>query len=166
MHSRTAFGPCKIERRVGRAPRRRAGAPAPAMVTFAVSLSFGASSAAMAGPTGGVVVQGQGSISTPSTTQTVINQSSQQLTLNWSSFNVGSNESVRFYQPSSSSVAFNRILGQSASQIFGQIDANGQVVLINPNGLLIGRTAQLNVSSLVVSSLAAIDFNAARWECQ
>ena len=161
MHSRTAFGPCKIERRAGRAPRRRAGAPTPAMVTFAVSLSFGASSAAMAGPTGGVVVQGQGSISTPSTSQTVINQSSQQLTLNWSSFNVGSNESVRFYQPSSSSVAFNRILGQSASQIFGQIDANGQVVLINPNGLLIGRTAQLNVSSLVVSSLDAIDFNAA-----
>jgi fibronectin-binding autotransporter adhesin len=161
MHSRTVFGPCKIERRAARAPRRRAGAPGPAMVTFAVSLSFGASSAAMAGPTGGVVVQGQGSISTPSTSQTVVNQSSQQLTLNWSSFNVGSNESVRFYQPSSSSVAFNRILGQSASQIFGQIDANGQVVLINPNGLLIGRTAQLNVSSLVVSSLDAIDFNAA-----
>jgi filamentous hemagglutinin family protein len=107
------------------------------------------------------VVQGQGTISTPSSTQTVINQSSQQLTLNWSSFNVGANESVRFYQPSSTSVAFNRILGQSASQIFGQIDANGQVVLINPNGLLIGRTAQLNVSSLIVSSLDAIDFNAA-----
>ncbi|HEY0342831.1 MAG TPA: filamentous hemagglutinin N-terminal domain-containing protein, partial [Steroidobacteraceae bacterium] len=115
----------------------------------------------MAGPTGGTVVQGQGSISTPSSGQTVINQSSQRLMLNWSSFNVGANESVRFYQPSSSAIAFNRILGQSASQIFGQIDANGKVVLINPNGLLIGRTAQLNVSSLVVSSLDAIDFNAA-----
>ena len=161
MHRRTVVEPCKIERRAGRAPRRRTGLPAPAMATFAASLSIGASSAAMAGPTGGTVVQGQGTISTPSSTQTVINQSSQQLTLNWSSFNVGANESVRFYQPSSTSVAFNRILGQSASQIFGQIDANGQVVLINPNGLLIGRTAQLNVSSLIVSSLDAIDFNAA-----
>ena len=161
MHRRTIVEPCKIERRAGLAPRRRTGSPAPAMATFAASLSIGASSAAMAGPTGGTVVQGQGTISTPSSTQTVINQSSQQLTLNWSSFNVGANESVRFYQPSSTSVAFNRILGQSASQIFGQIDANGQVVLINPNGLLIGRTAQLNVSSLIVSSLDAIDFNAA-----
>jgi len=115
------------------------------MATFAASLSIGASSAAMAGPTGGTVVQGQGTISTPSSTQTVINQSSQQLTLNWSSFNVGSNESVRFYQPSSSSVAFNRILGQSASQIFGRIDANGQVVLINPNGLLIDRDYDASV---------------------
>src|SRR5690349_12098749 len=129
--------------------------------TFAASLSLGALSPAIAGPTGGVVVEGQGSISTPTTGTTVIDQSSKQLQLNWNSFDVGASESVQFHQPSSSAVAFNRILDQKPSQIFGRIEGNGQVVLVNPNGLLIGRTAQLNVNSLVVSSLDAIDFDAA-----
>jgi len=127
--------------------------------TFAASLSVGASVVAVASPTGGTVMQGQGTISTPGTGQTLINQSSQQLMLNWNTFNVGANESVRFNQPSSSAIAFNHILDQNPSQIFGTIAANGKVVLINPNGLLIGRTATLNVNSLVVSSLDAIDFD-------
>ena len=114
----------------------------------------------MAGPAGGVIVEGQGSVSTPNAGTTVIDQSSHRLLLNWNSFNVGASESVQFNQPSSKAVAFNRILDQNPSQIFGRIDANGQVVLVNPNGLLIGRTAQLNVNSLVASSLDAIDFDA------
>src|SRR6185436_8293794 len=134
--------------------------PAPAAATFAASLSVGALSTALAGPTGGVVVEGQGSISNPSISATVIDQASQRLTLNWSTFNVGANESVQFNQPSSTALALNRILDQNPSQIFGSLRANGQVVLVNPNGLLIGRSAQLNVNSLVASSLDAIDFDA------
>ncbi len=162
MHTRTILQPCKTERRLVRSPRSRsrAAASGPAALTFAVSLSLGAVHPAMAGPKGGVVVGGQGTISTPTANTTVINQSSNQLQLNWSSFNVGASESVLFQQPSSTAVAFNRILDQSPSQIFGHIQGNGQVVLINPNGFLIGRTAQLNVNSLVVSSLDAIDFDA------
>src|SRR3954462_1873996 len=129
--------------------------------TFAAAtLGLGALSSAIAGPTGGTVVNGQGTISTPSSTTTVIDQASQNLQVNWNTFNVGANENVQFKQPDSSSVAFNRILDQNPSQIFGRIDANGRVVLVNPNGLLIGRTAQINTSSLVVSSLDAIDFDA------
>src|SRR4029077_5865867 len=90
---------------------------------------------------------------------TVVNQSSNLLQLNWNTFNVTQGESVQFRQPSSTSVAFNRILDQNPSQIFGQVQGNGQVVLVNPNGFLIGRTATLNVNSLVVSSLNAIDFD-------
>jgi filamentous hemagglutinin family protein len=130
-------------------------------MTAAATIGVGALSPVIAGPTGGVVVEGQGSISSPNSGATVINQASQNLQLNWNSFNVGANESVQFNQPSSKATAFNRILDQNPSQIFGRIDANGQVVLVNPNGLLIGRTAQLNVNSLVVSSLDAIDFDAA-----
>ena len=128
--------------------------------TFA-TLGLGALSTAIAGPTGGTVVGGQGSISTPSSTTTVIDQSSKALNVNWNTFDVGANESVQFRQPSSSAVAFNRILDQNPSQIFGRIDANGKVVLVNPNGILFGRSAQLNVNSLVASSLDAIDFDAA-----
>jgi len=162
MHTRTTLPPCKTERRHARAPRTRTrgAAPGPAALTFAVSLSLGAMHPAIAGPTGGVVVGGQGTISTPNANTTVINQASNRLQLNWSSFNVGATESVQFQQPSSTAVAFNRILDQSPSQIFGHIQGNGQVVLINPNGFLIGRTATLNVNSLVVSSLDAIDFDA------
>ena len=127
----------------------------------AATLGLGALSTAMAGPTGGTVVGGQGTISAPSSTTTVIDQASQNLQVNWNTFNVAANENVQFHQPSSSAVAYNRILDQNPSQIFGRIDANGQVVLVNPNGLLIGRTAQLNTNSLVVSSLDAIDFDAA-----
>jgi filamentous hemagglutinin family protein len=133
--------------------------PAPAALTVVVSLSLGTVAPVIAGPAGGVVVSGQGSISKPSTDTTVINQSSSQLQLNWNSFNVASNESVLFKQPSSSAIAFNRILDQNPSQIFGRVQGNGQVVLVNPNGFLIGRTATLNVNSLVVSSLNAIDFD-------
>src|SRR3954471_22777362 len=125
----------------------------------AATLGLGALSTAMAGATRGTVVGGQGTISAPSSTTTVIDQASQNLNLNWNTFNVAANENVQFHQPSSSAVAFNRILDQNPSQIFGSIQANGRVVLVNPNGLLIGRTAQLNVNSLVVSSLDAIDFD-------
>jgi filamentous hemagglutinin family protein len=158
MHIRHTLPACKNEPRHHRPRRTRAQSPA--ALTFAASLSFGALSPALAGPTGGVVVEGQGSISTPAAGQTRIDQTSSQLHLNWNTFDVAANESVQFNQPSASSIAFNRILDQNPSQIFGTIQANGQVVLVNPNGLLIGRSAQLNVGSLVASSLDAIDFDA------
>src|SRR5512146_513882 len=125
-------------------------------VTIGVATAIGIGGglpAAIANPIGGSVVSGQGSITSPNATTTLINQQSNQLTLNWSSFNVAGNETVRFVQPSSTSVALNNILSQSPSQIFGHLDANGRVVLINPNGILFGRTAQLNVGSLIASSL-------------
>jgi filamentous hemagglutinin family protein len=148
-------------RRAGCAPDVRPFARSPVAIAVAAALGIGVHATVFADPTGGVVVAGQGAISTPNAGTTIIDQSSQQLDLNWDSFNVGANESVKFNQPSSSAVAVNRILDQNPSQIFGRIDANGKVVLVNPNGLLIGRTAQLNVGSLVASSLEAIDFDSA-----
>ena len=122
----------------------------------------GVSPAALAaGPGGGVVVSGSGSITRPSATTTLINQQSSQLTLNWTSFNVGADDTVRFEQPSATAVALNNILSQSPSQIFGKIDANGRIVLVNPNGILFGRSAQLNVGSLIASSLEVTGFDAA-----
>src|SRR3954469_1195091 len=92
--------------------------------TFAAAtLGLGALSTAMAGPTGGTVVGGQGTISAPSSTTTVVDQASQNLQVNWSTFNVAANENVQFHQPTSTAVAYNRILDQSPSQIFGRIDA-------------------------------------------
>lgn len=125
--------------------------------TFPVAalLSLGTLSTAWADPTGGIVVSGQGTISTPAPGTTVIEQASQHLQLNWNTFDVAANETVQFQQPSASAVALNRILDQNPSQVFGRIDANGQVMLVNPNGLLFGQSAQLNVGSLVASSMSS-----------
>ena len=106
----------------------------------------------LAGPTGGEVVGGEATIGQEGST-TTINQNSQRLMLQWQTFNVAADENVLFNQPGTTAVALNRILDQNASQIFGAIDANGRVFLINPNGIIFGETATVNVGALVASSL-------------
>ncbi|WP_162130770.1 S-layer family protein, partial [Polaromonas sp. CF318] len=111
---------------------------------------------AQAGPVDGQVTSGAASIS-QSGANTTITQSSQNASLNWKSFNVGAQESVKFVQPSASAIAVNRILDTQGSQILGQLNANGQVYLINPNGVLFGAGAQVNVGGLVASTLDVKD---------
>ena len=110
---------------------------------------------AQAGPIGAVVASGSGSIAQSGTTTTV-NQTSPNLSLTWKSFNVAPSETVNFVQPSATAVAVNRIYDTNGSQIMGRLNANGQVYLINPNGVLFGPGAQINVGALVASTL---DFN-------
>jgi len=107
---------------------------------------------AHAGPTGGTVITGQGTIKQTGDTTTV-QQQSQNLSLDWQSFNIARSETVQFLQPSSTAVAVNRVIGSDPSHIYGHLSSNGQVFLINPNGVLFGRTAQVNVGSLVASTL-------------
>ncbi len=112
-----------------------------------------AANSAVAGPQGGQVVAGQGDISNPTSTTTLINQQSNRLVIDWTSFNIASNETVQFDQPSVSAMALNRILDQNPSQIFGSIIANGQVYLLNPNGIIFGKTAIVNVGGLFATGL-------------
>lgn len=102
-------------------------------------------------PTGGQIVGGQGSIST-SGNQMTIHQQTQNMATNWHSFDVGKNNTVQFVQPDSSSVALNRVTGGSGSQIMGTLKANGQVFILNPNGVLFGKDARVNVAGLVAST--------------
>ena len=108
-------------------------------------------------PTGGVGGRpGSATISTaPSTT--TITQSSQRAAINWQSFNVGSQQTVDFVQPSSSAVALNRVVGPNPSQIAGQIDANGQIILINQSGVIFYKGAQVNTAGLIVSAAGMSD---------
>ncbi len=127
------------------------------LIKKALALSVGAvigmTGQAYAGPEGGQVTGGIGSISTPNATTTLIQQQSQNLAIDWQSFNVATDELVRFEQPSASSSVLNRILDQNPSQIFGAIEANGNVFLSNPNGLIFGSTATVNVGSLFATGL-------------
>ncbi|HEY6925831.1 MAG TPA: filamentous hemagglutinin N-terminal domain-containing protein, partial [Steroidobacteraceae bacterium] len=82
-----------------------------------------------------------------------INQTSQNVSLNWQSFNISADGTVNFVQPNSSAVALNRIFDANPTQIFGALNANGRVYLLNGNGIIFGAGAQVNVGSLVASSL-------------
>lgn len=127
----------------------------------AVCIALFGAAAAHAGPVDGQVTAGSGSVA-QSGANTTITQSSQHLSLSWKSFNVGVQESVNFVQPSASAIAVNRILDINGSQILGQLNANGQVYLINPNGILFGAGAQVNVGGLVASTLDIKDADLGR----
>ena len=107
-------------------------------------------------PQGGKVVAGSAVI-TQSGLQTNINQSSQRAVVNWDSFNVGKDASVNFNQPNASAVTLNRVTGGSASVIDGAIRANGQVILVNPNGVTFGRGAEINAAGVVASTMNISD---------
>lgn len=103
-------------------------------------------------PIGAVIEMGLATIDQSHATLN-INQSSSSLISNWSSFNIGSEATVNFNQPSHAAVAINHILDNQASQIMGQLNANGQVFLLNPNGIIFSKTAQINVGGLVAATL-------------
>ncbi len=131
--------------------RRKRGRPAAAA---ALSAALLASSAALAAdlPTGGQVVAGSGGIRQNGNTMN-IDQSSGKLAIDWQSFSIGQGKTVNFNQPGRDAVALNRVLGSDVSVIQGALNANGQVFLVNPNGVLFTPTAQVNVGGLVASTL-------------
>ena len=84
--------------------------------------------------------------------------------INWQSFNIGAGEVTRFIQQSADSAVLNRVLGQDPTKILGALQSNGKVFLINPNGILFGQGARVDVNGLVASTLniSDADFQAGR----
>ncbi|MDH5612710.1 MAG: filamentous hemagglutinin N-terminal domain-containing protein, partial [Gammaproteobacteria bacterium] len=107
----------------------------------------------VAAPQGGAIVAGQGSISAPSSSVTQIQQFSNNMVVDWQSFNVGANELVQFSQPSSTAAVLNRINDISPSEIFGSVTANGLLFLMNPNGILFGEGSRVQVNGLFATNL-------------
>ena len=109
---------------------------------------------ALANPLGGVVVPGTGSATFSATLPNTltIHQTTPGVVINWQDFSIRAGELTRFIQPDASAAALNRVVSQNPSQIFGNLQANGHVYLINPNGILFGPSAQVNVGSLVAST--------------
>ncbi|MEY4923128.1 MAG: hypothetical protein RLY17_1845, partial [Pseudomonadota bacterium] len=102
-------------------------------------------------PVNGKIVVGQAVLDVNNTTLTVMQQSDK-LAINWGSFDIAQGNSVIYNQPGQQSIALNRVLGRDASQIYGNLKANGQVFLLNPNGILFGKGAQVDVGGLVAST--------------
>ena len=82
-----------------------------------------------------------------------IDQRSDKAIINWKSFSVGKDNTVNFNQPSSDSATLNRVTGDFTSEIAGQINANGSVFLINPNGIMITKDGVIDTGNFVVSTL-------------
>lgn len=110
---------------------------------------------AEANPSGANVVNGQVTFSWQGNIFTITN--SPNAIINWDSFSIAAGEMVKFIQQSSNSAVLNRVTGQSPSQILGALQSNGRVFLINPNGIVFGAGAQINVQSLVASTLNIAD---------
>ena len=106
-------------------------------------------------PSGLQVVQGQATLQTQGRQLTVTNTAG--ALLNWQQFSIGAQDAVRFVQPSASSKVLNRVVGQDPSHILGSLSSNGQVWLLNPNGVLFGAGARVDVAGLVASTLRLDD---------
>jgi len=107
-------------------------------------------------PTGGQVAAGAATLSY-STNKLQIDQSTDKAILNWGTFSIGSSAWVNFSQPSSSAVALNRVTGNNPSEIFGRVTANGSIFFSNPNGILFGRSASVDVGNLFATTLSIAD---------
>ena len=105
-------------------------------------------------PTGGTVVAGQIDSINTNSNQMTITQSSDRAVINWQSFNIGKSANVNIVQPNTSSWTVNRVTGTNTSptQILGKLTANGNVAVLDRNGVLIGPYAQIDIGGLVAST--------------
>ena len=115
-------------------------------------LSLIAAPGAYGAPGGGSIVGGSGGIAQSGAT-TTITQDSPRLAINWNSFSSKAGEAIVFRQPGASAIALNRVVGTGATELSGSLSANGQVFILNPNGVLFGAGATVNAQGLLASTL-------------
>ncbi|WNO54047.1 MBG domain-containing protein [Stakelama saccharophila] len=114
---------------------------------------FVAPAAAQTLPQGGAVVRGDATIGMPSGGALGIDQHSERAIINWNSFSVGKDGRVDIRQPDAQAALLNRVTGDATSRIAGQISANGQVYLVNPNGIFITKSGSVDAAGFVASTL-------------
>ncbi len=138
--------------------RSKSGRGKALVVAGASLLGLFCQAPAFALPSGATVVSGDAGFQTSTDGRhMVIDQQSHKLITNWNEFSVRADERVSFHQPGQDAVALNRVIGRNGSDIQGRIDANGKVFLVNPNGVVFGKSAQVNVGGLVASTLDLAD---------
>lgn len=118
------------------------------IIIIAIGISF----VAHAAPKGGNITRGTANIDY-SANQTLITQQTDRLDIDWQEFPVGQNQSVIFNQPTNQSLVINRVQGGIPSQIDGLLQANGRVFVMNEAGITFGPHAQVNVGSLLATTM-------------
>ena len=116
-------------------------------------------------PEGEKVVSGDAQFDKSQDNTLNVNQNTDKLIAEYNSFSIAQNEAVHFNQPSSSSVALNRVTGMDPSGIFGTLTANGKIFLVNPNGVLFGQGCKVDVTGMLASTMniSNADFLAGRY---
>lgn len=109
-----------------------------------------AAGGALAGPEGAQVVRGNVSISRNGS-ETLITAGRNSI-INYRSFDIGANESVRFIQPDAAARVLNRINSAAPTRIDGGLSANGRVYIVNPAGVVFGSGSIVNVNSLFAAA--------------
>lgn len=134
-------------------------------ISLVVSAMLGSAIIASAAPIGGTVTSGNATI-TQSGNVTNINQSTQKATINWQGFSIASNETVNFNQPNVNSITLNRVVGNERSVIDGALNANGQVWILNSNGVLFNKNAKVNTAGIVATTkdISDADFQAGNYK--
>ncbi|MDX1923091.1 MAG: MBG domain-containing protein [Alphaproteobacteria bacterium] len=105
----------------------------------------------LANPVNGTVSAGSANISSAGNTLTVT-QTTDKAVIDWRGFDIAKGETTRFVQPSSSSMTLNRVSSNAPSFIDGNLTANGNLVVVNPNGVWFGPNARVDVNGLIAST--------------
>ena len=105
-------------------------------------------------PSGEVVVNGTAMFDRSEANTLKVTTSTNNVIINYDSFSIGENEYVYFYMPSVSASALNKVMGTDVSRLIGSLSANGRIFIVNPNGIVIGPQANINVASLIASTLS------------
>ena len=119
-------------------------------VMVLLSMALGGT-AVQAMPSGADIRSGQGSISQDGKNMTV-QQNSQRMAIDWTKFDIAKDETVRYAQPDRNAISLNRVTGGQQSVIAGNLNANGNVVLVNPNGVVFTKNSSVDVGGLVAST--------------
>ena len=123
-------------------------------VAAALSAAYGGAVHAL--PTGPQVAAGAAQFANPAAHALQVTNTPGAI-INWQSFSIAPNELVRFVQQNAASSVLNRVTGTQMSEILGRLQSNGRVFLVNPNGILIGPGAVVDVAGLVASTLPLSD---------
>ena len=105
-------------------------------------------------PQNGQTIMGKHEFSNPNQNTLNIVQTGQNGVIQWGSFDIGANGTVNFSRNDGGQFnTLNYVTGGNSSQIYGKLNAaGGNIYLVNPNGVQIGNSAQINVGSLYVSN--------------
>lgn len=104
-----------------------------------------------ANPSGGTVANGSASFSQQGNTLNITN--TPDTIINWQNFSINEDETTKFIQQSVDSAVLNRVTSQNPSDILGNLESNGRVFIINPNGISFGKNSIVDVGGLVASTL-------------
>lgn len=119
-------------------------------VMVLLSMALGGT-AVQAMPSGADIRSGQGAISQDGKNMTV-QQNSQRMAIDWTKFDIAKDETVRYAQPDRNAISLNRVTGGQQSVIAGNLNANGNVILVNPNGVVFTKNSSVDVGGLVAST--------------